>query len=414
MYALIAMVSSLVLLVVLLRLKIRLGLSMLLAALFLALLLGVGPAQVYRTLEAEWRDKSLSRTTGFVFITLSALVTLVNVLGVAMKEAGVSGRLASALEGTFKSRRAALAAIPMLMGLLPTPGGIMLSAPMVRDLGDRIGMERAHAAAVNFFFRHQWETVWPLFPAVLWIQGMLDVPAVKLISHNAAIMLCGILGGIVFLLLRGIPRKDPGTVVRGGLGEHARDLCGCFWPIALVAGLYAVFDLPPAAGLVPAIAVFLLIHRVPPGRWAVVFRSGFRFDVVVLIFGALLFKLNLEAARAVQSAVEFLRASRVPPALLVFCLPMLVGALTGLTLGTVAITFPIILPFIGTGQQARLGIEVLAFAGLVCGLLLTPVHLCMALSVTYFDAPLSKIIARLLGPVAFVAAAGVLMAVLFG
>jgi hypothetical protein len=72
------------------------------------------------------------------------------------------------------------------------------------------------------------------------------------------------------------------------------------------------------------------------------------------------------------------------------------------------------MPFIGTGSEAKVWLETLAFSGLVCGLLLTPVHLCMALSASYFKTPLAKIVLRLIGPVVFVAGAGVLMAVFFG
>lgn len=410
MYALIAMGLSLVLLVVLLRLKVKLGVSMLLASLALAALLRVTPGEFWRTVVAEWQSKSLSRTTGYLFVTLTALVLLVNVLGAAMKETGVSGRLAWAIQGLFRSRRLALAGIPMMMGMLPTPGGVMLSAPMVRDLGDHIGMDRAHTATINFFFRHQWETVWPLFPAVLWIQGMLEVPAIRIISHNMAIMLSGTLGGVIFLLLRGVPPRKTAARSKAGFLHDARDFAHAFWPIMLVAGLYAGLGIPPAAGLLPAIVIFLAAHKVPLGRWGGVFKSALRGDIVLLIFGALLFKLNLEAAQAIASAVRFLSDANVPPGLLIFFLPMLVAALTGLTLGTVAITFPFLLPFIGVGAEAKLGLETLAFSGLVCGLLLTPVHLCMALSASYFEVSLAKIIIRLLAPLVFVAGAGILMA----
>ena len=93
---------------------------------------------------------------------------------------------------------------------------------------------------------------------------------------------------------------------------------------------------------------------------------------------------------------------------------MLVGFLTGLTMPSVAITFPFLMPFIGTGAEAKVGLETLAFAGLVCGLLTTPVHLCMALSASYFETSLAKILVRVIGPVLFIAAAGALMAVFFG
>ena len=81
---------------------------------------------------------------------------------------------------------------------------------------------------------------------------------------------------------------------------------------------------------------------------------------------------------------------------------------------TAAISFPILVEFIGTGAEAKMGLEVLAFAGLLCGLLLTPVHLCLAMSMSYFEVPLGKVIGHLIGPVGFIAGAGVLMALLAG
>jgi len=89
----------------------------------------VTPGEFQRALIYEWTNKPLSQTTGYLFVMLATLVMMVNVFATAMKETGVSQRLVPALHGLFRSRRFALAAIPMMMGMLPTPGGIMLSAP---------------------------------------------------------------------------------------------------------------------------------------------------------------------------------------------------------------------------------------------------------------------------------------------
>jgi len=414
MYALIAMALALALLVVLLRRNIKLGRSMLLSAVGLAVLLGVRPGEFCRTVVDEWHNKPLSQTTGYLLVTLTALVMLVNVLGTAMKETGVSQRLTPALQGLFRSRRFALAVIPMMMGLLPTPGGIMLSAPMVRDLGDHVGVDRTRLAAINFFFRHQWETVWPLFPAVPLIQGMLGISALALIAHNIAIMLLGTLGGLIFLLLPAIPPRSQQDSSSTGFVANVRGFAHAFWPIALVAVLYAAIDMPPAIGLLLAIFVFLLFHKVALNRWASIFRSGLEPDFALLILGALLFKLNLEAGAAIPAVVQFLSQMNVPKHFVIFFLPLLVAYLTGVTMPTVAITFPFLAPFIGAGEQAKVGLQTLAFSGLVCGLLATPVHLCLALSASYFEAPLLRIVLKVLGPIVFVAAAGVLVAVLSG
>ncbi|HUT31656.1 MAG TPA: DUF401 family protein [Sedimentisphaerales bacterium] len=413
MYALISMAVALALLVVLLHVKVKLGRAMILSALGLAALLGVTPGEFWQAVVEEWESKPLGQTTGYLFVTLTVLLTFVNVLGNAMKETGVSQRLAPALQGLFRSRRVALAAIPMMMGLLPTPGGIMLSAPMVRDLGDHIGVDRPHSAAINFLFRHQWETVWPLFPAVPLIQSMFGISAFALISHNIVIPLAGTLGGVVFLLLAGIPPRDPEKQSVGSFGSNMHNFVQAFWPIAVVAVLYAGFNISPAVGIVLAVVLFLALNKVALGRWPGILKSSVEPDFALLVLGALLFKLNLEAGQAIPAVVEFLTEMNVPKYVLIFFLPMLVSFLTGVTMPTVAITFPFLMPFIGTGQQANLALETLAFSGLICGLLITPVHLCLALSASYFEAPLTRIIVRLAGPVLFVAAAGILMALFF-
>jgi hypothetical protein len=278
MYALISMAVALALLVVLLHVKVKLGRAMILSALGLAVLLGVTPSEFWQAVAAEWHSKPVGQTTGYLFVTLTVLLTFVNVLGNAMKETGVSQRLVPALQGLFRSRRVALAAIPMMMGLLPTPGGIMLSAPMVRDLGDHIGVDRSQSAAVNFLFRHQWETVWPLFPAVPLVQSMFGISAFALISHNIAIPLAGTLGGVVFLLLAGIPPRDPEKQSGGSFGSNMRNFAGAFWPIALVAVLYAGLNVSPAIGIVLAVVLFLALNKVALGRWPGILKSAVEPD----------------------------------------------------------------------------------------------------------------------------------------
>jgi integral membrane protein (TIGR00529 family) len=414
-YALISIVISLAALVALLRLKVKIGVAMLVSACLLAVLLRVWPADLAQTLAEEWRRQPLTRTTGYLFVSLTLLMLLVNVIGSAMEEIGLSQRLVPAMQGLFKSRRFALALMPLLMGMLPTPGGIMLSAPMVREAGDKMGVERSHLAAINFLFRHVWEPVWPLFPVVPFIQGMLGVSALTLFCYHVALAAAGILIGTVMLLMFGIPpRRAEQEPPRRHVGHHLKDFLHAFWPIVLTAGLYIAFDVPPAVGIFIAIIGLLLMHRVPPARWRFVFRAAREPDLVLLIFGALFFKINLESSGAIASVVEFLTSVHVPPPVLIFLLPMLVSFTTGVTMPTVAITYPFFLAFMGTGPDTRMGLEALAFSGLLFGLWLTPVHLCLPLSASYFQTSLLKIIWKLVLPTAGVAVAGALLAVLFG
>jgi integral membrane protein (TIGR00529 family) len=415
MYEFVTILIALGTLAILLRLKVKLGLSMLITACVLGLLLRASPQQVIHEVTAEWHKDPLTHTTVFLFISLTALLLLVNVLGAAMEQIGLSQRLVPAMQGLFRSRRLALAMIPLMMGMLPTPGGIMLSAPMVREAGDKIGISRSRLAAINFFFRHQWEPVWPLFPAIPLIQGLLGVSALTLLRYHIALTGAGIFGGVFVLLMFGIPpRRRSEQCDNLPLSHSFQAFAHAFWPIAFTAGCYIIFDLPPAIGIFLAIVGLLFLHKVPLSKWRPIFRAGREPDMVLLIFGALLFKLILQASGAIGGVVQFFVGAHMPPCLLLFLLPMLVSFATGVTMPTVAITYPFLLTFIGTGSDVRMGREVLAFSGLLFGLWLTPVHLCVALSASYFESSLLKIIIKLFLPAAGVVLAGILMFVFFG
>jgi integral membrane protein (TIGR00529 family) len=414
-YALISIIVALACLVTLLRLKVKIGVAMLVSACLVGVLLRVWPADLGRELAEEWHTESLTRTTGYLFVSLTALLLLVNVVGEAMVEIGLSQRLVPAIQGLFKSRRFALALIPLIMGMLPTPGGIMLSAPMVREAGDKIGVGRNRLAAINFLFRHQWEPVWPLFPAVPLIQKLLGITALKLFCYHIILTGTGTLVGIIVLLLFGIPPKRPEhEPARRHVGHHLKDFFHAFWPILFTAVLYIGFDVPPAIGIFLAIIGLLLIHRVPLKRWLSVFKAAREPDMVMLIFGALLFMLNIKTSGAIGSVVDFLTSIDVPPRLLLFLLPMLVSFTTGVTTPSVAITYPFLIAFIGTGPDAKMGLETLAFSGLLFGLWVTPVHLCLPLSASYFQTSLSRIIVKMILPAIGVAIAGALTAYFFG
>jgi len=207
MRSVISILICLALLVVLLRRKISVGKAMLISAIALGILLGVGPVSFWGQLCEEWTNKPFVQRTGYLFVSLTALVLLVNVIAEAMTVTGVNERLVPAMQAIFRSRRVAISVIPLMLGMLPSPGGIMLSAPMVREMGDRLKIERSRQAAINFYFRHLWEPIWPLFPAIPLIQGILGISARSIVLYNSLVIITGVVGGVIFLLLTGIPPK---------------------------------------------------------------------------------------------------------------------------------------------------------------------------------------------------------------
>ncbi|NLI91931.1 MAG: DUF401 family protein [Peptococcaceae bacterium] len=60
--------------------------------------------------------------------------------------------------------------MPAFLGFLPSLGGAIFSAPLVRESGQRYGLSAEKLTVINYWFRHIWEFSNPIVPAVLLAQ----------------------------------------------------------------------------------------------------------------------------------------------------------------------------------------------------------------------------------------------------
>ena len=88
-------------------------------------------------------------------------------------------------------------------------------------------------------------------------------------------------------------------------------------------------------------------------------------------------------------------------------IPFIAGVMTGLSVGYVGITFPLLLPLMG-GATPSPGLVALAFAAGFAGVMLSPVHLCYVLTCEYFQADIARVYHRLFIPSAFVLSAAII------
>ena len=109
------------------------------------------------------------------FHFLIAIVGLILILSDAMERSGQSKRLMNALSGFLRSPRLRLVFFPALIGLLPMPGGAVFSAPMVKTVSEDMRISNSQRAVVNYWFRHVWELVWPLYPGIILTLGLANI-----------------------------------------------------------------------------------------------------------------------------------------------------------------------------------------------------------------------------------------------
>lgn len=141
-------------------------------------------------------------------------------------------RIASGLSAL--GARAAALAIPAAIGLLPMPGGAYMSAVVVDPLYDKMGLKSHQKTFLNYWMRHIWIPVWPLFQGVLITAAVLGVSVWQVVEWAWPGALFAVAAGVAVAasLVKPVPvAGDP------------RDLTA-LWPLAAVAALSFLAPLP--------------------------------------------------------------------------------------------------------------------------------------------------------------------------
>lgn len=372
----------------------NLGYVLLLASALLGLLFGLSvPEMLKQGLVAALDVKTLR---------LVAAVLLITTLGELLREVASMEQLVSSLQELVADRRVVLASIPALIGLLPMPGGAMLSAPMIEEVGTKLELSPERKTYLNYWFRHVWEYAFPLYPALVLAGGVLGIPLPRLMVAQAPLTLSAIAAGALVGLHRIGSSSQAKTAVEETQRWHSlKMLAFSIWPIVLVIVLSLGFGLELALSLAVAVVLVAVVNRVGPGPLGEVLRRALSPYTALLVFSIMIFKQMVEASGAADVLSEALMAWGIAPVAVTVAVPFVLGLLTGFASSTVGISFPLLLPFI-SASEVRLNYAVLAFAAAFVGVLLSPVHLCLALTRDYFHASWAPLYRLLVPSVALV------------
>lgn len=400
-----------IVLLVFLRLKWNIGYVMLIATGLLFLLYLVRLPVIGATFRAALTDT--------VTIKLFLALSLIRVLEIVLREKEVMAGMMEASRELLRKRKAVIVSMPMLIGLLPSLGGAYFSAPMVEESTRGLKMSAEEKGFVNYWFRHPWEYVLPLYPGLLLATAITKVELRDLIFANTLYAVLIVITGFLFGLrgvkggyseeeLRSGSRAGSGHEKDHGIPGPRRFDLRRFWsflPVASVLLMVMLFHMELHFALAITVLSLFIFYRFRPGDILRVLKHGFAPDVFILILGVMLFKFAMENSGAVTHLNEYFTQEGIPLLPVLFVLPFVSGLLTGLTVGFVGSTFPLIVSLAG---GAHLGQLTFAFAAGFTGVLLSPVHLCLVLTREYFKADAWGIYRRSIPAVAIVMSAALI------
>lgn len=359
----------------LLRLKWNIGYVMFIASGLLFILYLVPVPVIFSTIMTTATDA----TTVKLFLALA----LIRLLEIVLREKHVLSNMMEASKRLLKRKKGVIISMPMLIGLLPSLGGAYFSAPMVEESTKGLNMSPEEKGFINYWFRHPWEYILPLYPGILLASAISRIELRNFIFANTLYALTLIITGFHFGLrgVRGKFMKDPARLDVDKSADMR--LLWSFLPVVLVLFLVIVLKMELHYSLGIVIGLLFISYRVGLKDMFRYLKHGFAIEVLILIFGVMLFKFSLENSGAVGHLSRYFYESRIPVLPILFALPFVSGLLTGLTVASVGSTFPLLISMAGGAHLNQLSF---AFASGYIGVLLSPVHLCLILTREYFKA----------------------------
>jgi len=371
-----------VLTIVLIRLKIPIGVALILGAIFLGIYHFRLSGEFWEML---WQSL-INLQTWKLVLTVALILTFAQIF----ESAGFVKSMVSSLE-SFLSPSWVTRIAPAIIGLLPMPGGAMVSAPIVKEMGRGTHTTPEQYTAANYWWRHVWETTWPLYPSIILAAAVLKVSVWDVARINFPISLTCIVAGFIL--------KRVGSPKRSGSKPNWISLIGSLWPIMLIVLLSIVFKIDLVLSVMVVLAIVIISRKI---AWPLIkggLKEGFSLDIIALIFGVMTLMYAIDKTGVAAVFYSELLQMHIPPLIVVFVVPFVVGILTGVTSAYIGVGFPIVLPLLGTAAVSQSAGMLMAFAGGFMGVMSSPVHLCLVLTIDFFKASLIKTLAKLILPI---------------
>ena len=380
----------------------KLSLSLLIGTIVLAFWTG---QSINAIAEITW-NRFMSMDNAF----LSLIIVLVIWLSSQMEKAGIMNDLVRTLKASL-SFKGSLIVLPAVIGLLPMPGGALFSAPLVDDSDEEKKIKPIEKTRINYWFRHIWEYTWPLYPGLILTSDISGLHIYQLMLLGLPITLASLVTGYFFFL-----RKIPQVSGEKTAVEH--HFLKLISPITIVITVYAILliffpgisklskYLPMTIGLLAAMLSLQIMRPLTKEKWKSVLLSKKALTMVLIVILVRIYGAFIEARLPggtllmEQMRVE-LNNVGIPLIILVLVIPFISGITTGVSVGFVGASMPIVISLLGSSPNLShlLSTVILAFTFGFMGVMLSPVHVCLIVTNEYFKTNLAKSLTAIIPPV---------------
>lgn len=365
-----------------------------------ALLLGIINLPISTLLAAI-----LSVATDQSILLLALAVGVIPLIGGVLGATALMDDLISALR--IRARHFLILA-PAFLGMLPMPGGALLSAPVVSRVGN--GISSRDYAAINVWFRHVLVMIYPL-GGLLATAKMAQMNVYReMVLLIPAFLIMTVLGYL--FLLKPI---DAHLRLNGNANGKKMLIPLLIILIAPVLHLtlmtllpHMIAEIPLVIGVTSSLLLAIICGRMQAGDLGKLLLKVAPWRYFLIIIGMFTFLRVFEKS----PLINVIAGMDFSPPVLVVGIGFLLGALTGRAQLAFSLLLPIYYVKYGIGQLTPVAFALMYFS-VFMGYVMSPIHPCILMTIEYFKLDLPSFYRKVLPPFLLTFGALALSAVIY-
>ncbi|MDR7871537.1 MAG: DUF401 family protein [Tissierellaceae bacterium] len=368
-----------IIIIILIKMRKPLYLSILVGAVVASILYNIGFSS---TLKISFHSMT-DRTTITILLSFYVITFLQRML----EKRGDLDLAQRSLNGLFNSRRVNASLAPFFIGLLPSPGAVVIAGPMVDTAcGDFFSKE--DKAFITSYYRHIPESFLPTYSSIILASQLTDVHmSMFILGMIPIVILLFVLGDIFYL------KRLPKETGYEGSGNKKTDLLNLFkslWTITFTIVLILIFDLQVFTATLITIFLSVIINKFRSTELKPMFISAYDNRIMSSTVAVMIFKDIITDTGVINELPTLFNKLPIPTSI-AFALIFLIGSIVSGANAIIALGVPMAFAAISNGGTPLL-ILLMSFA--YAGMQISPTHVCLTIVTEYFDTSMVDLIKK--------------------
>ena len=293
------------------------------------------------------------------------------------------------ISNLFNNRRINAMFVPFVIGLLPSPGAVLIAAPMVVNATEGY-LDTEEQTFVTSYFRHISEAFLPTYAHI--------ILAMQLSGMKMSSFVIGMLPMVVVLFLAGyivyvrkIP-KETGLPPSKDKKTDAKNVIISMWSIVLTVVIILAFDIPIHYATIGVILLNFLVDRFSLMEIKPMFKTAFETRIILNTIIIMIFKEVLLHTGVVETLPSYF--ANLPISIeLIYGLIFLIGTIIAGSQAIIAVGIPLAF---ATVPNAGITLLIFLMSMSYIAMQISPTHICLAIVTEHFKVSFDSLVKKTL------------------